>query len=128
MNQPAIADAIKTLVDAAQDAQKALAPGETLVQKVEGFGNLVGDVVEDFKTVGDLGAELKSLQASDKTAQASLLEADLSHQDAHAKSEVDAALNVLGEAVNGALPNVKALIAAIENTPAPAAPETPAAT
>lgn len=120
-NTAALIDAIKTLVDGAEDLKKSFAPGQTLLQRIEDFGNLIPDVVDNFKTVGDLGAEIKALQATDIEALAAALVSDLNLQDTKARAIADAAIAVLNSTVSGTVPDVITLIHAIEGT-TPASP------
>jgi hypothetical protein len=115
-NQPAIIEGIKILVDGALDIKKELAPGQSLLQRIEDLGNLIPDVVAELKDAGDLGAEIKALTPADIPALVAVVAGDLGLEDPHAQLIVQAALKVLQD-----IPDVVALINAIENkTPSPA--------
>lgn len=119
-NQPALIAAIKVLVDGALDIKKELAPGQTLLQRIEDLGNLIPDVVDELKVIGDLKAEIAALTPADIPALASVVAADLGLEDAHAAAIVNAAIKLLGD-----IPDVVALVQAIEGAPASPAPGIP---
>lgn len=119
LNQAAILGAIKLLVDGAKDIKKSLEPDQSLLQRVEDFGNLIPDFFEELKVIGDLKAEIALLQPSDIPAIAAVLVADLEITDAHAKRIADAALKLIEAGAGGFAPDLLALIHAIEGLPEP---------
>lgn len=129
-NQVAILAALKLLVDSGKAIVAEIKPGQSIADRAADLQPLVGDALALFPVGADLPAELKSVQASDLPALASVLVADLDLGDKHAQDIAQAGIQVLSDAANKVVPDVLALIHAIAGqpaqAPAPAAAPAPA--
>lgn len=111
---PASAAAILFLANVLKDGVAAMAPGESLLAKITGFGNLAPALVTLLPQIGGLGAEVKSFTAGDDVAAAELLVTDLAFSSEKAQAVVAALFPVL-EDLAALEPKIVALVDAIKS-------------
>ncbi|MDR3608532.1 MAG: hypothetical protein P4M08_14305 [Oligoflexia bacterium] len=89
---------------------------ETLIQKVEGEAAELPGLLAFLPQAGSLGAEVTALKASptDMEAAAEMLISDFKFSSSKAQSVIAAAFPLAESLVGTTLPQVKALIAAIQ--------------
>lgn len=114
MDKPALVGALKILADGAKDVIAALQPGQSLSQKIVDFENLIPDAMAELASISDIGAEIKSLQASDIVELSADLVADCGFSNPKAQAVAAAGLKVLGDVASSVLPDLLALIAAVK--------------
>lgn len=117
-NLTALAGAIKLVADAAKDAS-SMTTGAGTLGAIMGFENLVPDVLAVLPEIGDIPAEVTKLTPADYLTLVDMLVTDLAVSNAHAQSIIGPSLTLLKDLVTVVLPDLKALVSAI-NGPAPA--------
>lgn len=108
----ALVAVIKLVADAAKDTAAAIQPGQALLSRLAGYGNLVLDVEALLPQIGDLKAELAGLTPPDYVELAGVLVSDLAFSNEKAQGIVATALDLLGELAGPVMTKTLALVAA----------------
>lgn len=121
MNKPALSGAVKILADGAKDVVAAMQPGDTLVDRISKFENLIPDAMAEVNQISDFGAEYASLTSDDVMDLGGELVTDLGFSSPHAIAIVNASLKLLADTKSsGVIGDVIALLHAVKNPPAAA--------
>lgn len=113
---PAFAALLVLISTAVKDSISALAPGESLAEKVFGYEDMVPELITFLPQAGEIDAEIKAMTPADYAAAAEELVTDFGFTNGHAQQVIIAAFPV----VNGLAalePLVVTLINAIKAGP-----------
>lgn len=114
-NLTALSSAIQLIADAANDTVQALQPGQSILQTLLDYENLIGDLEVLIPQIGDIPSEISQIGAAEYVTLIDTLVADLEISNEKAKAVVDAAVKLLNDLVLTILPNVECLVAAIKS-------------
>lgn len=107
---------IKLIADATRDSISAVGTDSSVIIKILGYQNLIGDFVDLIPKIGEIPTEIGDLSAADYSALASELAQDLGLSDQHVTAIVTASIKLIGDLATVMLPDMKALITAIKTT------------
>lgn len=113
-NIDALKKLVKVIADAAKDTVAAAQPGESVVQRLMNYQNLVGDVIAVIPSVGEIPSEVADLSAEDYAALAKELVTDLGIADQHIAGIVNASLALVNDIIEVVVPDVNNLLAAVK--------------
>ena len=112
-NLTALQSAIKLVADAAMDSVKAIGDSNTASKMAE-YENLIPDLMALVPQIGQIPAEASALQPADYAALIQILATDLALPAGHVEGIITVSLKLLTDIVTVIVPDVQALIAAIQ--------------
>lgn len=114
LKKTALLAIIVLISDAVKDTAAALQPGQSMLAKLSGYGNLVADITALVPQLGDVPAQVAALQPTDYVDLVGDLVTKLSITNPKAEAIVEASLGLLSEIAGPVLSKVEALAAAIK--------------
>lgn len=120
----ALTSAIALVADAVTDTLVAVEPGQSIFGKLLDYENLVGDLENLLPQIGNVPAEVSALEPADVVTLVQTLVTDLGITDVKANAILAASIALLNHILTVILPDVTALITAINSVdpvPAPVA-------